>query len=87
MALNVSGRAAKVDRENSAPETTRWLAKIGLRVAGNMSFPRSRPTSSRSRTSHTVLRDPDDKSSAWNRVRRAGNAYADADRDVWLAVP
>src|SRR5437763_1212260 len=26
-------------------------------------------------------------SSAWNRGRWAGNAYADADRDVWLAVP
>jgi hypothetical protein len=28
-------------------------------VTGNMSFPRSRPTSSRSRESHTVMRDPE----------------------------
>ena len=35
----------------------------------------------------TVMRDPEATSSAWNRGRWAGNAYADADRDVWLAVP
>jgi hypothetical protein len=39
------------------------------------------------RASHTRMRDPEDKSSAWNRGRRAGNAYADDDRNVWLAVP
>ena len=66
-AVAVEARALVHAGEGEFPEATplrkrrdSWH-KIGLRVAGNMSFPRSRPASSRSRASHMMMRDPEDK--------------------------
>jgi hypothetical protein len=86
MALNVSGRAAKVDREKLLRKQHDNWHKIGLRdrehvvsqVAADIVAVTGQP--------HGDAR-PEDRSSAWIRGRWAGNAYADADRDVWLAVP